>query len=368
MIIYLSMILWVILMRILCAGDMRIIPLPSGANAYKVSTSVAFLTMGYLVFWIGMRSGIADTYAYIGGFKSSNPDMSQIPEILASKMKGQAWWISIIAFKAIISDNYHVWLMALAMVMGFSVAYCYKRYSESFFLSVLLFILSGNFTWMLNGMRQFLCVTTLMLATPWLLKGKTVHYMALIAVLSLCHFTVWLMVPIYFVVRQKPWGKITLLSILGAGIACALAIPLAGIVENTIQSTSYAGSTIFAEGDDGVHPIRVIVAAIPAILAWFNRKNIEAENNTLLNICINMSILTALLFTFGVFTSGILMGRLPIYCEVYAAISLPLLIHRMMPSGKRNIILVSCILGYCSFYFILFKNLYYISDITGLVK
>lgn len=368
MIIYLSMILWVILMRILCVRDMKFIPLPSGANAYKVSTAVAFLTMGYLVFWIGMRSGFADTAAYIGGFKSSSSDLSQIPDLLASKVKGQAWEASVIVFKAIISDNYHVWLMSLAMVMGLSVAYCYKRYSEAFFFSMLLFILSGNFTWMLNGMRQFFCVTTLILAMPWLLKGKTVHYMALIAVLSLFHFTVWIMVPIYFVVRQKPWGKVTLLSIFGAGMACALAAPLAGTVEDVLQSTSYAGSTVFMEGDDGVHPFRVIVAATPAILALFNRKNLEAENNKLLNICINMSVLAALIFTFGVFTSGILMGRLPIYCEVYAAISIPAFILRMTSSRKRNSIMLFCIIGYLIFYFLICGNIYYISDITGLVK
>ncbi len=368
MIIYLSMILWIILIRVLCAGDMKFSPLPSGAKAYKVSTTVAFLTMGYIVFWIGMRSGIADTSAYIEGFKLSSSDLSQIPVLLASKAKGQAWGACIIVFKSIISDNYHVWFMVLAMVMGFSVAYCYQRYSEAFFFSMLLFILNGNFTWMFNGMRQFLCVTTLMLATPWLLKGKTVPYMLLIAALSLCHFTVWLMVPIYFVVRQKPWGKITLLSILGAGIACALAAPLAGTVEDALQSTSYAGSTVFEEGDDGVHPIRVIVAAIPAILAWFNRKNIEVENNKLLNICINMSILAVLLFTFGVFTSGILMGRLPIYCEVYAAISLPAFMLRITASNSRNIIMTACIIGYTAFYFLLFGNIYYISEITGLIK
>lgn len=369
-IIYISMMIWVVLMRLLCSGAMRYTTLPTGARSYRVPPAVAFLTMGYIVFWIGMRTGIADTAAYIYGFKASPVGLDRVGEVLVSDRKGQAWGALEILFKTLISPNVQCWLMALAAFMGFSVASCYQKYSEAFFFSTLLFILNGNFTWMLNGMRQFLCVTALMLGFSWLVHGKTLKYMILICCLGLFHVTVLLMIPIYFVVRQKPWSKLVLLSIAATAVAVIFAEPFAGAIEHTVaaNSASYRNATVMLEGDDGVHPLRVVIALAPVILAWIQRRGIERENNTVLNICINMCLLTALLYAFGVVTSGILMGRLPIYCEVYAAIALPMLIHRWRQAPMRCLLLMACLLGYGGFYYLTIGYIYYISDITGLVR
>ncbi len=362
------MMLWVLLMRVVCAPGIQYGTLYNGARYYKVSKMVSFLTMGYIVFWIGMRSAFVDTAAYIQSFQTSSSDISQVPAMLASKIKGQGWKALEIIFKSLVSHDYHAWLMFMACVMGFSVSVCYRRYSEAFFFSMLLFILSGNFSWLMNGLRQCFCATILLLATPWLLRGKTIHYMALIAALSLVHFTVWLMVPIYFVVRQRPWGKMTLLAIVGTSLACYLVVPLAGEVETALENTSYAGSTMFMEGDDGVHPLRVLIAAVPAVLGWMMRRRLRVENNSMLDVGINMSILSALLNTFGVFTSGILMGRLPFYCDVYSAITLTLLINRLSNPTFRKLVAASCLVSYAIFFYLTCsQGMYYISDLTGFI-
>lgn len=368
MIIYISMILWVILMRVLCSSEMRYTTLPSGGRAYKVSPAVAYITVAYIIFWVGIRSGVADTRAYIGGFEANHKSLADIPSILLSNAKGKAWIALTVFFKNCISTNYHVWLMALAIFMGYSVARCYQRYSDAFFFCMLIFILNGNFTWMLNGMRQFLCVCALMLALPWLIAGKTKHYMLLIAALSLVHFTVWLMAPLYFILRLKPWSKPIWLAMFGVVCACYMASSVASFTEEALQSTSYAGSTVFNEGDDGVHPLRVLVAAVPAYLAWVIRKRIAAENNTLLNICINASLFSALLYLFGVFTSGILMGRLPIYCEVMATISIPAVLNHFRKKTIRQAMYIASIVGYTAYFIMQGCGGYYVSEFTGILK
>lgn len=368
-IIYISMMIWVVLMRLLCSGSMRYTTLPTGAKSYRIPSAVAFLTMAYIVFWIGMRTGIADTPAYILEFTAASDDIDAVWKMLLSDHKGQAWGALEILFKTLISPNVQCWLMALAAFMGFSAASCYQKYSEAFFFSALLFILNGNFTWMLNGMRQFLCVTALMLAFHWLVQGKTLKYMILICCLGMFHVTVLLMIPIYFVVRQKPWSKLVWLSIAATIVAVIFAEPFAGAIEQTVamHSASYKNSTVMLEGDDGVHPLRVVVAMAPVMLAWIKRRDIERENNAVLNVCINMCLLTSLLYAFGVVTSGILMGRLPIYCEVYAAIALPMLIHRFRLPLVRSFLFVACLLGYSAFYYLQMRHSYYISAITGVL-
>ncbi len=368
MYVYLSMVIWILLMRMFGTSGMQFGTLPNGAQYYKVGKWVSFLTMAYLVFWIGMRTGFVDTGAYIRAFKRSPGSLSLAWDILLSDRKGMGWYAILYSFKALVSSSYRAWLLFLACVMGFSVSATYRRYSEAFALSMLVFVLSGNFTWLMNGMRQCLCATTLLLALPWLIQGKTVKYMLLIAALSLVHFSVWIMVPVYFVVRQRPWGKITLLAIVATSVACWLAVPLAGEVEEALESTSYAGSTVFKKGDDGVHPLRVLPAAVPALLGLLLKKRMEEENNPVLNIGVNMSLLTALLYLFGVYTSGILMGRLPFYCELYAAITLPMLIHRIPDATHRKMLTVACVVCYALNYYVAWsKGMYYISDITGLV-
>lgn len=361
--------IWVVLMRLLCSGSMRYTTLPTGAKSYRIPSAVAFLTMAYIVFWIGMRTGIADTPAYILEFTAASDDIDAVWKMLLSDHKGQAWGALEILFKTLISPNVQCWLMALAAFMGFSAASCYQKYSEAFFFSALLFILNGNFTWMLNGMRQFLCVTALMLAFHWLVQGKTLKYMILICCLGMFHVTVLLMIPIYFVVRQKPWSKLVWLSIAATIVAVIFAEPFAGAIEQTVamHSASYKNSTVMLEGDDGVHPLRVVVAMAPVMLAWIKRRDIERENNAVLNVCINMCLLTSLLYAFGVVTSGILMGRLPIYCEVYAAIALPMLIHRFRLPLVRSFLFVACLLGYSAFYYLQMRHSYYISAITGVL-
>ncbi len=367
MIIYLSMILWVILMRVLCSGDMKYTTLPSGARAYKVSSTVACITIAYIIFWVGMRSGVADTSAYIETFEGNHANLADIFAILESNSKGYGWTALLVLFKNCISTDYHAWLMALALFMGLSVAHCYQKYSEAFFFCMLIFILNGNQSWMMNGMRQFFCVCALMLALPWLIKGKTWYYLTLLIILSSIHFTVLLMVPLYFILRWEPWSKLIWLSVAAIVCACYLADWVAVFAEDSLQSTSYAGSTVFNpdEADDGVHPLRVLVAAVPACLAWVKRKAISAEQNTLLNICINASLFTAMLYLFGVFTSGILMGRLPIYCEVFATLGLPAIIQRFSKPQHRRLLYTTCVVFYSLFYYATLGSSYYISDITG---
>lgn len=353
-------------MRVLCAGSLHRTRLANGVGVYRVSAGAATLTMAYIVFWVGKRSWFADTTAYVSSFVATVPDVTQLPALLVAEGKGVLWQASIVLFKAYISDDWQTWLMSLAMVMGFSVSYCHYKHSEAFFFSMLIFVLMTDFTWMMNGMRQFLCVSSLMVALKWLIEGKTKHYLILIAVLSLVHFTVWIMAPIYFVVRQKPWSKLVLLAIFGTCCLCALAAPFSSTVEEVLQNTQYSGAKIMNEFDDGAHPLRALFFAVPPILAWYNRKRIEQENNSKLNILINLSLLSALLMLFAVFTSGIMMGRLAIYCSVYSALTLPMVISRWTISS-RNLIKLSCLVGYAAYYYCQMNGVPYSSYLTGYI-
>ena len=120
----------------------------------------------------------------------------------------------------------------------------------------------------------------------------------------------------------------------------------------------------FAE-DDGVHPLRVALFVIPGLLAFFRRKRIAELNDSFLNICVNMSIITWGLYFVGMLTSGIMIGRLPIYFELYNLILLPYLVKVVYRDKSNLIYWVTTIV--CALFFHVTYSYYYISDLTGKV-
>ena len=74
--------------------------------------------------------------------------------------------------------------------------------------------------------------------------------------------------------------------------------------------------------DDGTNIIRVLVYSIPAILSFIGRKWLNAENNQCINLCTNMSIISAAIYMVSAGTSGVFLGRLPIFTSLYSYILL----------------------------------------------
>lgn len=363
--IFITMVLWIAMMRLFFSNHTNYYILSSRAVTYKVPAVVSVITMGYIVFWMGIHTWMADSTVYIIDYINLSTDLSEIPKILQSDIKGVLWKVIMILIKGLISEDFHVWFFILATIMGFSVSHFYRKYSELFFYSMLLFIFTRDMTYMYNGMRQFLAIALLLPAFHWLLEGKTTKYLTLVAILSFIHFSVWIMVPVYFIVRCKPWGKIATLSTFAMCIICCFISPFVGAMESALENTHYANYSLMFDSDDGVHPLRAIVASIPLIIAWFMRKQLQSECNTLLNVCINMSLLCTLLSLFGVFTSGILMGRLPIYCEIYTTIGIPMILLRIRNKSLRNVTLTTCIIGYAVYFYLNTSTEIYYSDLTG---
>jgi hypothetical protein len=90
---------------------------------------------------------------------------------------------------------------------------------------------------------------------------------------------------------------------------------------------------------------------MPAVFAFMGRKAIERTNNPLINLCTNMSLITAGLYLISVFTSGIFIGRLPIYASLYGYILLPWEINYMYKDSSRFMVYGLMILFYLVFYY-----------------
>ena len=161
-----------------------------------------------------------------------------------------------------------------------------------------------------------------------------------------------MMIPIIFIVQGKPWNFKTILLMLATVIIVLFIDRFTPILQDMLADTQYGdvmGNEIWAV-DDGTNIIRVLVYSMPAIISLVGRKYLDQANNTAINICVNCSIVTAALYAVSAVTSGIYIGRLPIYTTLMGYMSLPWLIKHMFDRDSARLVKVAMIVLYVAFY------------------
>ncbi len=375
MIIYLSMVLWVPLIYFVYSMGHKEEIMLTDYNIQqgiqkKIPLTYAILVFGYFIYWIGMRKNVADTSIYISMFNGIPTDFSTAWNQIDWEGKNPGFDIFNIIFKCFISQDYQWWLMTIAIISGVCMMVVLRKYSCNFFYSCFLFMILLTFTWMINGMRQFISVSILFLCCDWIKDGKLVRFIAVVLLMSTFHLTAILMIPIYFIVRSKPWSGRIGLFIVGIILICIFSEPFFKGVDSALGNTAYSGATSQFADDDGVHPFKFLFAAVPPCIAFWKRDLLEPyyEKNTMLPICINMSLVAACLFFVGIFTSGILIGRLPVFAEVYDLILIPYLLRVCFTKKERNMVNSVYTIVSIVYFLLLIKDIGYSSNITGYVQ
>ena len=80
-------------------------------------------------------------------------------------------------------------------------------------------------------------------------------------------------------------------------------------------------------------------------------KFIDNENNPVVNLSVNMSICAAAFYLLSSVTSGIYVGRIPIYMSLYSYISLPWLLKNIFTDKSMKIMYVFTIVLYLLFFY-----------------
>jgi transmembrane protein EpsG len=271
-----------------------------------------------------------------------------------------------IFFKQLISSNYHAWLMFVAIVTGTCIAVTFYKYSHNYFYSVFLFLATTNFTWLMNGIRQFLVVAIIFAATPLIKENKWFKFILIVLLASTIHGTALLMLPVFFFVRSKPWTSRTMLLFVGVLFVLFFTSSFTSILEDVFAETKYENIGDKFLTDDGVNPIRVLVFSITTILAFFARNRIP-KDDILINIFVNMSLVTSGLYLIAMATSGILLGRLPMYTQLYQYMLLPYVIDNLFEKRTKNLVYIASIILFLLYFKIASKGFYYSSDLTGFI-
>ena len=357
MTVYWFMMAWVILFGILAQVSARKVCVGEylGEEVYesRVHLFVAVVTFAVIVFFAGARSYVADTTAYIKMFNDYPLFQNAHDVIFDSSAREPGFRLFSILIKTYISDNYTVWLSIIAVISGICVMVPLYKYSCNFGVSAFLFMASCQFTWMFNGMRQFLVAAIIFSCTGLILKNKTLLYILIVCILSTIHQSALILIPMYFIAQGEPWNKRTMLFIGCIVLAMIFTTKFTNLLTDVVEQTDYATSVNeFKATDDGTSIIRILVESIPIILAFIYRNRIKGKLTPIVKLSINMSLIASGLYVISkIASSGILLGRLPIYFSMYNLILLPWLLRNIFDKKEKDLVYYIMIICYFFFFY-----------------
>lgn len=326
----------------------------NGKLALRYPWLLAAIAFFPVVWMTAHRGRIGDTFAYIKTFANMPESMEQIPAYMQTIEKDPGFYCFAALIRSVIGNRPVIYFFILAAIQGIILVAVYRKYSEDFFLSIFLFISSTDYiSWMCNGVRQFMAVVFVFAAAGLMFHKKIIPVIIMILFASLFHQSALIMIPIVLVAQGRAWNSRTIVFLVLTVLAIFFVNEFTNLLEEALSYTQYENvvSDYQAWKDDGTNPIRVIVYSIPAIISFFGRKHIKCENDTLVNICVNMSIATTGLYLISMVTSGIFLGRLPIYCSLFNYILLPWELNHLFTRQSRTLIYGCMVLLYLVLYY-----------------
>lgn len=306
------------------------------------------------VMWAGYRAWFGDTEVYRKSFLNLPDTIRQIIPYITENTKDKGFSILSILIKTIIGNSDIVFFLLFAIFQMACIVYIYKKYSSSYWISFFLFIISTDYlSWMHNGMRQFIAVTMILAAFKLLIEKKYAPLIIVILLASTIHGSALMMLPIVFIVQGRAWNTKTIFFIMGIVMIVAFVDQFTPFLTNVLAETQYNDLTSndIWTGDDGTNILRVVVYSVPALLSLWGKKYVHEADNKMINICVNCSIVTMALYLLSAVTSGIYIGRLPIYTTLQGYIAVPWLIDNMFEEKSARMINILMMGAYLVFFY-----------------
>lgn len=314
----------------------------------------AFAIFLPVIIWSAFRGYIGDTGNYMFAFREMPATFSEIPQYMETVSKDKGFYFLSAVIRAIIGEKVELYLFLIALLQALLLIKVYRKYSPNYLISFFLFIASTDYvSWMFNGIRQFAAVTITFAAFELILNKKYVPAIIVILIASLFHQSALLVIPFIFIVQGKAWNKRTLMFMAAVILAVAFVGRFTNMLDATLEGTQYENvvSDWIEFNDDGTNVFRVLVYSIPAFLSLVGIRYTKKANDPVINLCTNMSIISAGFYLISMVTSGILIGRLPIYFSLYSYILLPWELEHMFTKRSGRLVYIVMIIAYFGFYF-----------------
>ena len=350
---YWWLIMWPLLFGALGAFyNMNRIERVEGKRCYRWRPLAAIILALPYVIWAGWRRYFGDTEVYRNTFLNLPYRLNEVLPYMKTVNKAYGFRVIEMLFRCFISRSDIAFFTCIAAIQMICLVYMYRKYSTNYWLSLFLFIASTDYlSWMHNGIRQFIAVVIVFLCIPLISKNRYIPAIILILLASLIHVTALVFLPFIFIVNGKTWNHRTIAFIAAVILAVVFVDRITGFISNALADTAYEGDIDILIQDNGTNIMRVLFYSVPAIMSMAFRPYFDRANDPVINVCANLSIVTAGFYVFSYFTSGVLMGAIPIYFSLSNYILIPWILREVFSRRSTTILEVVFIAVYMAFFY-----------------
>lgn len=240
---------------------------------------------------------------------------------------------------SLIKDDYvSMFFLTSLITVSLYVMFLYSI-CDSFWLGILLYILTAEWQHSFNGMRQYLAAAVLLIGYKFILEKKFLWYLIVVAIACCFHTTALVMLPLYFIVNKRfTFSSVVLFILVALAIRYSYDF-LFGFLLATRENFWMSDYVI-----EGVKWQRVAVSFAPLIFIPFMPA--KFKNNKLTTFLINMCVFNAV-FMFAAQNSKYL-ARVSYYTQIYVCAAIPRFLDIFEQNSKRFLIFVIVI---CYFLF-----------------
>lgn len=320
----------------------------------KASVLFCIMLVIPLVLSAALRTDFGDQ-GYKISYRVFPHSFSSLISSIESGAKGPGYQVIQYLGTIFFGNNAEIFFFVIASLQMYSLVKLYRKYSPDIWIAMFVFVASTDYlSWMQNGIRQFIAVTFIILFSDWIFEKKYLRICIIIIIASTIHTSALLMIPIVFIVQGEAFNKKTMLAIVVTILALTMLDRLVPALDLLLADTEYSNAITDwqTSGNDGVNFFRVLVYSVPTLLSLFGINKIRQSGNYAINVVCNMGVMSTLLYTIGMYTSGIYIGRLPIYCSLYSnGILLPWIIRRLFTKEFSRLVVVIMVIAYNVFYY-----------------
>jgi transmembrane protein EpsG len=304
----------------------------------------------------GLRNNIGDTPFYIHTYNITNFTWEFV------KSQDDIGFAILQMILKRYSTDPQILIFTTAVITNVLIIIGLYKYSRLFELSIYIYITGGLFLVTMNGIRQCLATAIFFTATKYLIEGNWFRYILVVIFASLFHESALILIPIYFLVRYKAWSKATLILLLSSILIVLGFNQFSTILFSAIQDTQYGLYSNFNEG--GANIFRVIVFAVPLVIAFFGREKLR-EIYPESDFIVNMAIIGLSFMIISM--ANWIFARFTIYFELYQIILISWIV-KVFRKKDQKFVYYTIILCYLAYYFyesVITLNMVYTSKYLG---
>lgn len=238
-------------------------------------------------------------------------------------------------------------------VMAFSIFYVsvnlwfFKKYSCNIWMSIVVYLAFAGYVFSLAAIKQCTAMAICLIATDRAINKKYIQFVIFVLLASLFHAYsfMYLIVPFLFF---RPWSSKTVVMMIIFGTIGLSMQTLLGTLLNVtdMMGEGYDANTFVGEG---VHPMRLLVTAVPVFLAALTAEQIKEKKERDQYVIVNLTMLNAEIMFVALFGTANYFARLANYFLPFQAVSIPWLLKHYDERGKGTMtLLATC--GYTMFF------------------